>query len=589
MKITKVEIKNMFSIPSATVNFKNKGMITLIDGYNHDRNTGSGSGKSSIVNSICYGLYGVIPKNVKISKILKRGEKSGYVKVDIISSTNKKYSVKRCRPNKVTFYEDDKEIIMNQKEFEKILNLNYDQFTMGVLFSQSTYGRFITLNDTDKKNFITRLLNYDIIKKYKEYSDNKAKSISSTIQDLLNKKSNLEGNVEAQSNSIKRLDEIKQEIEEQIKTTEGFKNKLNETPMPEQVDTSEYDSIESKLQKKLYKINEEKGQRYSIESQIEHLKNEIKNPSWKRNSLSLECPHCNKLITMKKNGSVITNEKELIESLEQEMKVLQDKLNTMTDNVTEDTNKINDLISKIKNKKQNITEKYYEDIQYIDYLKNEIRMLEISTNSLISNKNELTEMANNIDKLLKDIKQIEKNIQLESDEIDIYRTISGIFSPTGLAAYISDNVIEMFNGFVDSYIKKMWDNIEYKLCSYKEDSKGDIVAKYDHLFIIDGKEEVELGNFSGGEFRTLSLCVDLAVIDLLESSIGITISPVFLDEAFDGLSLNDKEKAVNMLEEIAKNKDIEVIVIDHASEFKDMFNNIIFCTKKDGNTQVFLQ
>ena len=584
MIIKSVEISNLFSIEKAKVEFSNDGSITLIDGFNYDKETSMGSGKSSIVNCICFGLYGNLPKNLNITNILKRGKKSGYVTVEV-QKGNITYSIKRARPNKVTYFKAGVEEAMTQEEFISLLGVTYDQFILGVFFSQSTYGRFLVLNDTAKKDFITKLQNINKISKFKEISDKKAKEIRLNIADFESKKSYLDGQISMQKSNISELEEIKASIDKQNKELKKMEEEYGKIPTPQKADTTELDILEEKVNKKLHKISEEKGAKNSIEYRTSHLEAEIANPSWERGSISLSCPSCDTLIKMDKDGSIIKNKEHLIENLKKELEEAKKSLADIISKSTDDSEKMQDIIKKIKNKRAEILEKYNKDSQYKIYLENEINLMRVSIRSLIQNKDRLEQISNEINTLINKFKKLASQIEEENKSKEVYETISSIFSPTGLPAYITNNSIELFNNLVKKYIDILWDNVEYKIIAYKENSKGEIVAKYNDLLMVDG-QEVPLGTFSGGEFRILSLAVDMAVVDLLETSLGFSISPIFLDEAFDGLDNNYKEKVVEMLQGVAIEKDKEIVVIDHSSEFKSLFNRVIFCKKNNNITVI---
>jgi DNA repair exonuclease SbcCD ATPase subunit len=171
-------------------------------------------------------------------------------------------------------------------------------------------------------------------------------------------------------------------------------------------------------------------------------------------------------------------------------------------------------------------------------------------------------------------------------EIELYKTISAMYSSTGAQAYILDSVIESFNEKVVDYVSLLWSNMTYELKSYKENVKGDVTAKFSEHLIMDGKF-VSIGSLSGGEFRALSLCVDFALIDVMERQFGISLSPIILDEPYDGLDTSGKALITELLETISSRR--QVVVVDHSSEISSMFSKVIMVNKKDGISTVSLE
>lgn len=158
-----------------------------------------------------------------------------------------------------------------------------------------------------------------------------------------------------------------------------------------------------------------------------------------------------------------------------------------------------------------------------------------------------------------------------------------MYSPTGAQAYILDSVIDSFNERVGEYVNLVWSNMTYELKSYKENVSGDVTAKFSELLLMDGKE-TSIGSLSGGEFRALSLCVDFALIEVMERQFGISLSPIILDEPFDGLDGAGREFIIELLEKFSEDR--QVVVIDHASEVKSMFSKVLTVEKRNGITTV---
>jgi DNA repair exonuclease SbcCD ATPase subunit len=122
-------------------------------------------------------------------------------------------------------------------------------------------------------------------------------------------------------------------------------------------------------------------------------------------------------------------------------------------------------------------------------------------------------------------------------------------------------------------------NASYSLQSYKENKSGDIKAKFSDKLTIQGVER-SIGSLSGGELRCLSLAVDFAVIDVVESTFGISINPIILDEPFEGLDSLNRERVIEILETLSAER--QIWIVDHASEAKSMFSTVVKVEKKDG-------
>ena len=103
--------------------------------------------------------------------------------------------------------------------------------------------------------------------------------------------------------------------------------------------------------------------------------------------------------------------------------------------------------------------------------------------------------------------------------------------------------------------------------------------------MINGKD-ISIGSLSGGELRALSLAIDFAMINILNSKFSIDLNPIVLDEPFNGLDTMGKEMIIELLEKLAVDK--EILIIDHSSETKSMFDKTIRVEKRNGISKIII-
>jgi DNA repair exonuclease SbcCD ATPase subunit len=73
----------------------------------------------------------------------------------------------------------------------------------------------------------------------------------------------------------------------------------------------------------------------------------------------------------------------------------------------------------------------------------------------------------------------------------------------------------------------------------------------------------------------------------MERQFGISMSPIVLDEPFDGLDSVGRELVVGLLGDISNKR--QVVVIDHVNEIKSLFSTVISVDKRDGISVVSAQ
>ena len=326
---------------------------------------------------------------------------------------------------------------------------------------------------------------------------------------------------------------------------------------------SKYDELEDKIRDKQSDIRQaissqriEASQYASNTTRLEDLKSHLS-----------ECPSC---------GYTDPGAQAKIDDLQSNVDSKPDSID-----YSEDTAKINKCLADLRVKRE--TELY-------DY--NEASDLSISLNKKITSMNfSMRALQLRLDKnneLMPKIKECEdlyakaekKKIELEA-ELAIIRTVSAIFSSTGAQAYIMDSALDTFNKKVERYVEMVWPAASYSLQSYKENKNGDVKAKFSEKLVING-EETSIGSLSGGEYRCLSLATDFAVVDTMNEMFNIDLNPIFLDEPFGGLDVANRERVSDLLEKLATCR--QVWVIDHMSESKAHFDELLRVVKKDGKS-----
>lgn len=89
--------------------------------------------------------------------------------------------------------------------------------------------------------------------------------------------------------------------------------------------------------------------------------------------------------------------------------------------------------------------------------------------------------------------------------------------------------------------------------------------------IKDG-EEIPVKSLSGGQQCSLELCTDLAVSESIRSRSGSPIGWLCLDEAMDGLDIENKKAALDVIRQKISGM---VLIIDHSTEIKEGFEKVI--------------
>ena len=130
-------------------------------------------------------------------------------------------------------------------------------------------------------------------------------------------------------------------------------------------------------------------------------------------------------------------------------------------------------------------------------------------------------------------------------------------------------------------------NVQHVTMQFRTDTQskqGVIKNAIVPIFSLGGHESPIDSGGSGGMQVNVELAVDLAVAAVTSQRTGSLPGWLILDESFEGLERVNKEACMEMLSLFARDR--LVLVVDHASEFKEMFTRFIDVELKDGRSRV---
>lgn len=134
-------------------------------------------------------------------------------------------------------------------------------------------------------------------------------------------------------------------------------------------------------------------------------------------------------------------------------------------------------------------------------------------------------------------------------------------------------------------IMAMVPNVAHLSLSFKSEAitqKGTVKKTIVPVIMANGREVPFQSGCSGGMQTSVELAVDLAVAEVVSRRTGAVPHWLILDECFEGLGTVEKEGCLEILQGYAKDR--LVLVIDHASEFKEMFSKFIEIEHSNGES-----
>jgi exonuclease SbcC len=254
--ITKVKLKNWRTHLNSELNFSD-GTNCFIGPM--------GSGKTSVMDAICFGLFGTFlnlqQKKVKLEDIvMKKPSPKDKAEVSITFDIGgSEFNVKRTITNGRSTAELRKngELIEGPQatkvtaEVERVLKMDYDLFTRAIYSEQNQLDMFLTIPKGQRMKKIDELLAIDKF----ETARKNTRSLVNRFSDLLKEKKRLVQNLESDE-SLRKMETIKREFSELNEEGARFRKHLIEVMKKKDEIEKEVNKLKEQ-QKKLQEIEED--------------------------------------------------------------------------------------------------------------------------------------------------------------------------------------------------------------------------------------------------------------------------------------------------------------------------------------------
>ena len=551
-----VRWKNLLSTGNYFTEIKlDNNQNTLVVGEN-------GSGKSTMLDALCFGLFGKAFRNINKPSLLNSiNSKDCVIEIEF-DTNNKSYKVIRgIKPNVFEIYQNGE--LLNQdaaaRDYQEILEktilkLNYKSFTQIVILGSASFTPFMQLSSSDRRAIIEDLLDIQIFSTMngilrEKLSGNKDLTTTKKYDiDLSQQK------YELQEKYIKELkqnnDDKVKEYDEEVRSNQSVIQTLHDETAnlitevaTHQTSVEEKTSVENKL-KTITKLESQ------IESAVSKYRKDIS--FFQHND---DCPTCRQTIAIGFKETEIANlttkaaecEHGLSE-LEKKLLVEQDKLNT----ITEVQKKIQALQIKIATNNTSIT----ETNKYITKLQKQIE--ELKQLKVVSEKEqqELRELKDSLSLL-------QEELRVLIQEKTYYEVASGLLKDTGIKTKIIKQYLPIINKLVNKYLASLDFFVNFNL---DESFKETIKSRH--------RDEFTYNNFSEGEKQRIDMALMLtwrAVAKLKNSS---NTNLLILDEVFDSsLDTTGTEELMKILHML---DGVNLFVISHKGDIlQDKFSNVI--------------
>ena len=557
----------------------NQDELTLVLGNNVDLGgdgSRNGTGKTTLINALSYGLYGKALTNIKQNNLINKTNGKGMmVTVDFTYNGND-YRIERGRsPNVFHFLRDGMELgdndienagqgemRMTQVEVENVIGLSHSMFKHIVALNTYTEP-FLSLKAGDQRELIEELLG---ITELSRKADRLKEISKNTKEQIKEEEYSLKGKEDTNARILKSIKDIERrqkvwssKLSTDLEALESALDSLSHVDIKNELEqhallVTYNENLTAKNQATSW-INSIEADNTKQSKLIERLDGEIKLIE------EHKCHSCGQDIHDEKQGEILSSKTSLKNEAVEQIKTNEVSLkehNTLVESIGSIGEKPVTFYSTLSDayEHQNSVEKLAEQI-------------ELNKNTEDPYADQIADMR---DSALEDVDYSHMNslVSLLEHQDFLLKLL------TNKDSFIRKKIIDQNLSYLNSRL------------AYYLDKLGlphDVVFQSDlTVEITELGRDLDFDNLSRGERNRLILGLSWSFRDIFESLYS-TINVLFVDELIDsGMDTNGVESSLGILKKMARDGNRSVYLISHKDELQGRVESVLNVIKENGFT-----
>ncbi len=525
---------------------------TLIIGEN-------GAGKSTILDALCFGLFGKPFRNISKGQLTNTvNNSSAMVELEFQIGT-KEIKVRRgIKPNVFEIFINGKMYNQdaNARDYQKyleqqILKLNYRSFTQVVILGSSTFVPFMQLKARHRREVVNEILDIQIFSIMNLLMRERIKTITADLREN-------EYQHELADEKITMQEKYIEDTKKNKKKLITEKNHLiagNEEEVFKQEANNKILKVENETHLNQITDNDKVKEQFDKMKDIQSTLTEKKNTNSKMLKFFEEnedCPTCEQ---------PLNNAEEMIKAKEQEIDKFSKALNDLTKVLAKSQTRqleIKDVRDKIRSNEVKMAQSnssIRELEKFNATLTNEIKTL---TSSTVTKEEE-----NKLKKLKKDFTFFDKEKSNLREELTYSEAARNMLQDTGIKTKVIKKYLPIMNKLINTYLNSMEFYVNFTL---DENFNETIKSRY--------RDEFTYASFSEGEKMRIDLALLFTWRAIAKMKNSTNTNLLILDEIFDssldGTGTDEFLKILNTL------GDENVFVISHKQDaLADKFRSTV--------------
>ena len=564
----KVRYKNFLSTGQQFIEINlNEAPTILVVGNN-------GSGKSTMLDALCFGLFGKPFRAVKKDQLINTiNEKECVVEVEFQIGKKEYKIIRGIKPNVFEIWcngdmlNQDAAIRDYQKHLEQhILKLNFRSFTQVVILGNASFVPFMQLRARHRREVVEEILDIEIFSKLNLMFREKAKAQDETIKQADFNYQMIDGKIETQqkhiddiSNTNKDTVESKKlEIENADTDIDNYREDI--ARVRREIADLQIDIIDET------KLKDKHGKLTTMEAKIENtcIKHKKELRFFKEHD---DCPTCNQAIDEAfKKATIAVKESKVVE-LELGMKQLDNAIRTSQKKL----DKINETLVTIR-EKELLIGRYETSITEIEKYKKRIQE---EIDNLSDEKFSTGVATGELNQLQEQLVDAEKTKLKEKEEKLYIDTARHLMQDSGIKTKIIKQYLPIMNQYINKHLSDMDFFVNFTL-----DEEFNETIKSRH------RDDFQYHSFSEGEKLRIDLAILFTWREIAKLKNSTNTNLLILDEIFDSsLDTTGTDEFMRILYH-TMNKENVFIISHKADTLIDKFPRVMTFTKQNNFTRM---
>ena len=567
IKFHKVRYKNFLSTGDTFTEIHlDRKPTTLVIGAN-------GSGKSTVLDALTFGLFGRAFRKVnKMALVNSINKKHTVVEVEFSIGRNQYKVMRAIKPNKFEIYLNGNLIHQdaNVRDYQaileqQILKLNYKSFTQVVVLGSSSFTPFMQLVTIDRRRIIEDILDIQIFSVMNDILKQRYTALRHELNEI---KTNLkigEGKIKSQEETMKRLEENR---DEQIT---NLKDAIEDSDEQEALFMGSIDVFSRMLEQQ----NELKADEDDVRKKLQSVLIEEKRFESDRRKLlkeekfyesNDECPTCKQDIEEGHKSHICEEIDKTVGELDQKLQERSSsivEINTRLEEITEINKEITRIQTDIQKEQSQIT----AGQRYRTKLEKELKELEAQEHTKDDKEK--------LERYRKAYSQLQDMEETSVDKRHYFDLAEILLRDSGIKTKIIRQYLPIMNKLINKYLASMEFFVQFEL---DEEFSEQIKSRY--------RDNFTYSSFSEGEKMRIDLALLFTWRAIAKLKNSVNTNLLILDEVFDSsLDEGGTDEFLKILNTLGN--DTNTFIISHKGDsMNEKFRNVIEFEKAQNFSRV---